>query len=253
VAWTDIGENDPMKSYVLRRWPTLSPRAFTLIELLVVIAIIAILAAMLLPALASAKDKARLAQCLSNQKQILLSAHIYCTDFNDTLPYHGAGQPPPGPQYLKSWIGYYTNNNYDPRLGQVYPYLTTSNVFRCPNDPTNNVFFQFRIIPYSTYFWETTSTGSSPGWNNGVGYKLFRFRGDGILMMEGDYRDPFHLFNDGANDPREDEGLEHGGRGGANGKGAVVGCYGGSAEYMPFITWKNEQRAFPSRLNCSPD
>src|SRR5882724_12536061 len=78
------------------------PHAFTLIELLVVIAVIAILAALLLPALANARATAKRIPCINNQKQLALAALVYATDNNDRMPNNGRQSPPT--TAIKFWI-----------------------------------------------------------------------------------------------------------------------------------------------------
>jgi len=97
-------------------------RGFTLVELLVVIAIIAILAALLLPALAKARQKAWATACLSNVRQIGLASRMYADDHEDALPRSS--------HQGESWVG------------SLQPYAGGTNLWRCPRDAN-------KVRPYS--------------------------------------------------------------------------------------------------------
>lgn len=114
---------------------------FTLIELLVVIAIIAILAAILLPALARAKAQSKRVRCISNQRQLATTWLLYVADSNDMLPQNGGYDPPT--QAVKLWVqGAFWNSSVgrtdqfitDPNYAQFANYLKNAKVYNCPAD-----------------------------------------------------------------------------------------------------------------------
>ncbi|MGD9519579.1 MAG: prepilin-type N-terminal cleavage/methylation domain-containing protein [Armatimonadota bacterium] len=100
-------------------------QGFTLIELLVVIAIIALLAAMLFPVFARAREKARQASCASNVKQLALAALMYAGDYDETLPMAIGAASPAGPWWTL--------------IELVQPYTRNAQIARCPNDPQGSV------------------------------------------------------------------------------------------------------------------
>jgi prepilin-type N-terminal cleavage/methylation domain-containing protein/prepilin-type processing-associated H-X9-DG protein len=110
--------------------PLPSRRAFTLIELLVVIAIIAILAAILFPVFAQAREKARQTQCLSNTKQLGSAYMMYLQDYDETFPPHvterAAFAGTPDTASARAQYSYKT---------KLAPYVKNEQVFKCPSAP----------------------------------------------------------------------------------------------------------------------
>ena len=117
-------------------------RGFTLIELLVVIAIIAILAAILFPVFARAREKARQSSCLSNLKQIATATLMYAQDYDETLP------------------RYYHNTplNYTPQTA-IQPYMMNVQLWVCPSSKD----------PYA-YYWDSGWPGAPAAHAGSYGY-----------------------------------------------------------------------------------
>ncbi len=108
-----------------------TPGAFTLIELLVVIAIIAILAAILFPVFARAREKARQASCQSNLKQIGLAFLMYVQDYDEmAMPVQVSGA---GKTYY--WWGSWDGSTLNEQEGLLYPYMRNTQIRACPSFP----------------------------------------------------------------------------------------------------------------------
>ncbi len=117
-----------------------APGGFTLIELLVVIAIIAILAAMLLPALSKAKTKAQGISCLSNNKQLTLAWTMYADDNQGRLvANHDGGTTDFSLSWVPGWLDFTPNNTANTNVkyllqARIGPYTKNVGIYKCPAD-----------------------------------------------------------------------------------------------------------------------
>lgn len=102
------------------------PLGFTLIELLVVIAVLAILAAILFPVFAKAREKARQTACLSNMRQLGLAVQQYMNDNDDHMP-HPICTTPALVDWCAGWAG------------ELFPYVRSTDIYKCPDDPMQSI------------------------------------------------------------------------------------------------------------------
>jgi type II secretory pathway pseudopilin PulG len=220
--------------------------------LLVVIAIIAILAALLLPTLSRAKQKAWQTVDLNNIKQLELAMHLVVTDNQGVMPWPNwmSGEVA---THQQGWLYALDATASGParfkvQTGSFWPILTTPTLFFCPSDNTNSPLFALRGQQISSY----VMNGAVCGYGRGLypSAQLTALAPSGVAFWEcADMtaQDNSMLFNDGASSPDENTSARHG-------KVAIYGAFDGSAALMPLNAWLTKMdENTKNELWCYPD
>ena len=177
---------------------TPAPRAFTLIELLVVIAIIAILAAILFPVFAQAREKARQASCLSNHKQLGMAVQMYKQDYDETYPM--LENHPTARYTVANMIDPYikTNKmNVNGSGGNLWP---EESVWRCPTASSyaDGDFTSYFTVAYNWLYLTVVDPSASfvPNWSSPEKYGIWAWTQPGRSDAEVDVPAETVLFSD---------------------------------------------------------